>query len=127
MPKLIPIQLENGLTLYMEAEEDKEPSAVKGGALRGAGTNPAGLKTVVQNFELLEKTLSSFTHYALNAFKQVAGANVDKVTLEFGVTIGGEAGIPYVTKGSAEGNLKVKLECSFPNKNPEQGEKETQE
>lgn len=125
MPKLVPIQLENGLTLYMEAEEDKESSAVKGGQLRGASTGPA-VKTVVQNFEVLEKTLSSFTHYALNAFKQVAGANVDKVTLEFGVTIGGEAGIPYVTKGSAEGNLKVKIECSFPNKDIEQGEKETQ-
>jgi hypothetical protein len=52
----------------------------------------------------------------LNAFKKVAIANVDKVTLEFGIEIGGEAGVPYVTKGSAKSNLKITVECSFPDK-----------
>jgi len=36
------------------------------------------------------------------------------VTLEFGINVGGEAGIPYITKGSVESNLKIKVECSFP-------------
>jgi hypothetical protein len=40
-------------------------------------------------------------------------ANVDKVTLEFGIEIGGETGIPYVTKGTAKSNLKMQVECSF--------------
>ncbi|MCX7595121.1 MAG: hypothetical protein N2235_15450 [Fischerella sp.] len=41
--------------------------------------------------------------------------NVDKVTLEeFGIELGGEAGIPYVTKGTAKSNLKITAECSFP-------------
>jgi hypothetical protein len=50
----------------------------------------------------------------LNAFRDLAGANVDKVTLEFGIKVGGEAGIPYVTKGTAESNIKITVECSFP-------------
>jgi len=52
----------------------------------------------------------------LSAFKKVAIANVDKVTLEFGIELGGEAGVPYVTKGTAKSNLKITVECSFPEK-----------
>ncbi|MEB3182154.1 MAG: CU044_2847 family protein [Nostocaceae cyanobacterium] len=52
--------------------------------------------------------------YPLNAFKQVPIANVDKVTLEFGIELGGEAGVPYVTKGTAKSNMKITVECSFP-------------
>ena len=45
--------------------------------------------------------MKAYAVYPLNAFKQVAGANIDKVTLEFGVKVAGEAGILYVTKGMA--------------------------
>ena len=38
---------------------------------------------------------------------------VDKVTLQFGIRVGGEAGVPYVTKGTAESNLSITVECSF--------------
>jgi hypothetical protein len=125
MSKLVPIQLENGLTLYMEANQEVEAAQkktspmVSSGNTRSSGLSPTRLKTAVQHFEVLEKTLSSFANYTLNAFKQVSGANVDKITLEFGVTVGGEAGIPYITKGNAEGNLKVTIECSLPSKNSE--------
>jgi len=44
----------------------------------------------------------------------VTTANVDKVTLEFGIKVAGEMGVPYVTKGTAESNLKITVECSFP-------------
>ncbi|MBD2305435.1 hypothetical protein H6G17_07900 [Chroococcidiopsis sp. FACHB-1243] len=44
----------------------------------------------------------------------MAIANVDKVTLEFGIKVAGEAGIPYVTKGTTQSNLKITVECSFP-------------
>ena len=46
---------------------------------------------------------------------RIAGGNIDKVTLEFGIKAGGKAGIPYVTEGSAESHLKIVVECSFPN------------
>jgi hypothetical protein len=46
--------------------------------------------------------------------KKVAIANINKVTLEFGIELGGEAGVPYVTKGTAKSNLKITVECSFP-------------
>ena len=62
----------------------------------------------------MQGTIRAYIDYTLQAFRDLAIANVDKVTLEFGIKIGGEAGIPYVTKGSAESNLKITVECSFP-------------
>ncbi|MBD1918340.1 MULTISPECIES: CU044_2847 family protein [Cyanophyceae] len=45
----------------------------------------------------------------------MAGADVDKVTLESGVKVAGEARVPYVTKGTAA-NLKIMVECLFQGK-----------
>ena len=67
-----------------------------------------------QNFQAIENTIKAYTDYTLNAFKQVAAANIDKVSLEFGISIGGKAGIPYVTEGTANSSLKITVECSFP-------------
>lgn len=69
---------------------------------------------VIQNFQAIQGTIRAYTIYSLNASKKVAIANVDKVTLKFGIEVGGEAGVPYVTKGTAKSNLKITVECSFP-------------
>jgi hypothetical protein len=39
------------------------------------------------------------------------------IHIEFGIEVGGEAGVPYVTKGTAKSNLKITVECSFPKPN----------
>jgi hypothetical protein len=36
-----------------------------------------------------------------------------KVTMEFGLQAGGESGIPFVTKGTAQANVKVTLEWNL--------------
>ncbi|NET33506.1 MAG: hypothetical protein F6K19_16030 [Cyanothece sp. SIO1E1] len=125
MPQLSPIQLEDGTVLYIEATEDittppgsletseaesEEPTRTAKG-----GGRSLVQKQMVQNFQAIQGTIRAYTSYTLNAFKQVAIANIDKVTLEFGIKIGGEAGVPYVTKGTAESNLKITVQCSFPN------------
>lgn len=69
---------------------------------------------MVQNFRAIQGTIRAYTIYTLSAFKKMAIANVKKVTLEFGIELGGEAGVPYVTKGTAKSNLKITVECSFP-------------
>ncbi len=66
-----------------------------------------------QSFKAIEGTIRTYTSHTLNAFKGMAGGNVDKVTLEFGIRLSGEAGVPYVTKGTAESNLSITVECSF--------------
>ena len=58
-------------------------------------------------------TIRAYTSYTLNVFRQMAGANVGKMTLEFWVKVAGGAGVPYVTKGTANANLKITVVCSF--------------
>ncbi|MFN6478031.1 CU044_2847 family protein [Nostoc sp. DedQUE07] len=131
MTQLTPIQLEDGTIIYIEATNNvdappviTEISPEGEEALIDKGWDAdAAQKQIVQNFQAIEGTIRAYTVYSLNAFKKIPVANIDKVTLEFGIKVGGEAGIPYVTKGTAESNLKVTVECSF----PDQSEKKTQQ
>ncbi len=122
MTQLTPIELEDGTIIYIEATDnvDAPPVSIEVSpegeeeALIDKGWNAdATQKQIVQNFQAIEGTIRAYTVYSLNAFKKIPVANIDKVTLEFGIKVGGEAGIPYVTKGTAESNLKITVECSF--------------
>lgn len=97
---LQPIKIDDNTTIYIEATEE-----------RGSRSNAT--QQLIQNFANVQNTIKAFAEYSLNSFKQISNADVDKVTLEFGINIGGEAGIPYVTKGSVGSNLKITVECSF--------------
>ncbi|MEH2322502.1 MAG: CU044_2847 family protein [Nostoc sp.] len=132
MTQLTPIHLEDGTIIYIEATDnvDAPPVSIEVSpegeekALIDKGWNAdVAQKQIVQNFQAIEGTIRAYTVYSLNAFKKIPVANINKVTLEFGIKVGGEAGIPYVTKGTAESNLKITVECSF----PEQVEKKTQQ
>lgn len=131
MTQLTPIQLEDGTIIYIEATDnvDAPPVSIESPqgeeeALIDKGWDAdVAQKQIVQNFQAIEGTIRAYTVYTLNAFKKIPIANINKVTLEFGIKVGGEAGIPYVTKGTAESNLKVTVECSF----PDQLEKKTQQ
>jgi hypothetical protein len=120
MTKLTPIQLDDNTVIYIEATEDVDAPSVSTEQSSGErGREDYGLsddvqRRVLQNFQTIQTTIHAYTVYTLNAFKKVASANIDKVTLEFGIELGGEAGIPYVTKGTAKSNLKITVECSFP-------------
>ncbi|NJL61101.1 MAG: hypothetical protein HC903_03765 [Methylacidiphilales bacterium] len=124
MTKLTPIQLDDNTIIYIEASEDINIPPVtteeeEEEALIEKGMSPEAVrKQMAQNFQAIQSTIRAYTVYTLNAFKQmpIANTNVDKVTLEFGIELGGEAGVPYVTKGTAKSNMKITVECSFPKK-----------
>lgn len=100
---------------FTEAEDDVStpPQPESEGTTR----TPKSMGDVaLKNFQAMQKTIRTYTAYTLNALKEVATANVDKVTLEFGVKVAGEVGVPYITKGSEECNLKITVECSFPDR-----------
>ncbi|MBD0345959.1 MAG: hypothetical protein ICV63_14280 [Coleofasciculus sp. Co-bin14] len=126
MTKLAPIELEDGTVIYIEATEDMDTLSVTAKessedeeteeSLGEKGMSDDLQKQAIQSFQKIQTTIHAYTVYTLSAFKKVAIANVDKVTLEFGIELGGEAGVPYVTKGTAKSNLKITVECSFPDK-----------
>ena len=128
MTNLTPILLDDNTVIYLEATEDaiapelnlSEPSDDESEPITRGGLPYAdeAQEKAIQSFRAIEGTIRGYTVYTLNAFKNLAIANIDKVTLKFGVEIGGEAGIPYITKGTAKSNLNIEVECSFP-KQPE--------
>ena len=135
MKKLTPIELEDGTVIYMEVKEDvelvSEETKVEEGErelTRGdlgkeekgwGGQTKSPTEQIRQSFQAIEGTIRAYTSHTLNAFRQVGSGNIDKVTLEFGIKVGGKAGIPYVTEGSADSHLKIVVECSFPKEEDE--------
>jgi hypothetical protein len=125
MPKLTPIQFDDDTIIYIETTEDldipivsskkpdKSSEEEEEEVLIGRGMSEDIQKQVLQNFRAIQSTIYAYTTFTLGALKQVKNANINKVNLEFGIEIGGELGIPYVTKGTAKSNLKINVECSF--------------
>ncbi|BAY87929.1 hypothetical protein NIES267_74530 (plasmid) [Calothrix parasitica NIES-267] len=125
MTQLTPIKLDDDTIIYIESTEDIDIPPISSetstdeeeeeGLDDKGNISPEKLrKQLVQHAQIIESTIRAYTIIGLNAFKKRAIPNVDKVTLEFGIELGGEAGIPYVTKGTAKSNLKVTVECSLP-------------
>ena len=124
MTQLIPIQVDADTVIYVESTEDVQvesaPSAPNRELTRAdldkgdKGAIADATRKTLQSFAVMETTLKAYTRRTLNAFRDLGAAEVDKVKLEFGINMGGEAGVPYVTKGTAECSLKITVECSFP-------------
>ncbi len=114
--KIKAIELD-GQWVYMQVDDSLEidtPRAkqpVMRGGFESKGDIEETAHKMVNNLHGVVKAITTTT---LKALRESVGANVDKVTLEFGVTLGGEAGIPFVSSGKAEGSIKVTVECSFP-------------
>ena len=62
------------------------------------------------------QTVRGYVVCALSAFKDFKFTDVEEVTLKFGMKVGGKAGIPYITEGTAESNLEIQVKCKFPSK-----------
>jgi len=123
MIKLVPIEVDENTVVYLELDdavvEPPRGSREAAAPIRKARGNAT--EGALRRFGIVDGSVSAFVQQTLDAFRGVANANVEKVTLEFGINVSGEAGIPYITKARGEGNLSVKVECSFPgNGVPEQ-------
>ena len=69
---------------------------------------------VSEQLDQAQQMIRDCAEYTLNSFKNFAAAEVDEITLKFGLKLGGEAGIPYITKGTAESNIEISIKCKFP-------------
>lgn len=102
---------ENGeeFTIYIAPKEQfNEPDAEQEEGYRD------NLPTV--DLKKVHDTIRGYTTYAIGAFRNLNTVEVDKLTLKFSLKIGGKAGIPMLTEGSAESNFEIQVECKFPPK-----------
>ncbi|NES23767.1 MAG: hypothetical protein F6K41_33815 [Symploca sp. SIO3E6] len=94
--------------IYVESKQEFDLPEDEGPRYRAA------LPTV--NLEAVHKQIRGYAKYAIGAFKEFSEAEVEEISLKFGLKVGGSTGIPFVTEGSAEGNFEVTVKCKFPDK-----------
>lgn len=126
MGQIVPVQLEDGMILYVEAQEEaipatsgfQSPTSATGEQTR---TGQKGLTNFAtprvnpaQSMQMVQDTIRTYTCYCMKAFKNFAPADVDEVTLEFGINLSADAGIPYIASGKAQSNLKITVKCKYP-------------
>ena len=70
----------------------------------------------IARLQEVHETIRLYTRYAIGAFKNIGDVEVEEVKLKFGLKISGEAGIPILTKASAESNFEIEVKCKFPPK-----------
>lgn len=123
MSRLQAIEVD-GATIYLETQENVEiPEVVEPSEGEQSRVGKSGNRTVetqmAQSFKLIESTIKTYTKHTLNAFKDAALADVEKVTLEFGLNVSGTGGLPYIAAGTMGCNIKVTVECAFPKRPPQ--------
>ena len=123
MSKLQAIQIDADTIIYIEAAEDLAVPEVSTGAIEGEvrrGGQKGGAFSpgdqMAQSFKAIESTIKTYTKYTLNAFRDASLTEVKKVSLEFGVNVSGMGGVPYIATGTAGCNIKVTVECAFPDR-----------
>ena len=90
------------------------PVANRHGADRSRADSDRLVDTVTRKAKAMTEVIEGIAAMIPTAFKHAGGAEVEKITLSFGIKAGGKAGIPMVTEGSAEGSIGVVLECRYP-------------
>ncbi|MBK8454290.1 MAG: CU044_2847 family protein [Thiofilum sp.] len=118
MATLKAVELENGQWVYVQVNEHVHfadiPSSTNSEVTRGGGYERKGgdssSNLAHKAVDKLGDIIRAMSDTAAQALKNSPLGNVEKVTLEFGVTLGGEMGIPYITSGKAEGAVNVTVE-----------------
>jgi Trypsin-co-occurring domain 1 len=99
---------ENGKTLEIYVESPPLPSIPTSSK---TGERP-GAKSAT---DVQEKILA-YANFAIGAFQHLGAAEVEEISLKFGIKLGGKTGIIF-TEGSAEGSMEVSVKCKFPKTN----------
>lgn len=62
----------------------------------------------------VHRTIQGYTQYAIGAFKTLAIAEVEEVTLKFNFKISTEGGLPIIASAKAESDFAIEVKCRFP-------------
>ena len=120
MSNIQPVQLQDAdgttYTVLIEATNPTElPTAPTDEPVRRGGDRESyGLGDRIPQLKNIHGTIRAYTWYVIGAFKNLSGVQVEEMTLKFGMKIGGKAGLPIFTEGTAESNFEVCVKCKFP-------------
>jgi Trypsin-co-occurring domain 1 len=106
----VKITTEGGQVVYVEVGDDVNVKGTPQGGIAGVGDvdkQIAKLKEVGSSIAAVCRTIQTQVQAQLEATKP------QELTLEFGVTLAGETGIPLITKGSVKGTFQVIAKWKF--------------
>ena len=100
----------NGYTLFMEAAEplDLPDSSVIND---DDEYERMGINEVKVQLSEVHAKLQNYARYAIGAFQNVPFADVEEITLKFGIKIAGSTGVPILPQSSAEANFQIEVKC----------------
>ena len=101
----------NAYTMYFEAVEPIEVPEALTNDTDDEYESMGVTDEVKAKLKDIHGTLQAYTYYAIGAFSKVAFAEVEEITLKFGIKIAGSTGMPILTQGSAEGSFQVEVKC----------------
>ena len=114
MAKLVELDLGDGQSVLVEADEQVSiPRSAVGEMAYQRGPRDTQARVSVGR---VQQMMRRFADGAVAALRDM-DADVERVTLEFGVSLGGDAGVPFVTKGKGESMLTVTIECDLARRN----------
>lgn len=112
--KITAIEGADGETIYVEYDEaDSEALEEAGDSELQAVGYIDDIKERTEKFKtVLQSTIKGYSTMVLSTVKESMEDKLkpSKVSMEFGIQAGGETGVPFVTKGSAQANVKVTIE-----------------
>ncbi|MGD1865974.1 MAG: CU044_2847 family protein [Phormidesmis sp.] len=123
MSTLVPLTLDDGTVIFVQSQDkvDAPPVDLPTEEIGRTPKGPTRSGGIVPERAVasLQDTIKGYTRHIMSSFEKgtvvsAGGGRVEKVTLEFGVTVAGKAGIPYITEASGTGSLKVTVECAWP-------------
>ncbi|MGD9409885.1 CU044_2847 family protein [Thiohalocapsa sp.] len=110
MATLIELDLGAGRTVLVETDDEV---SVPRSAMSAMGYQRASREASLRaDLTRVQETLRGFVDASVAGLKEV-DADIERVTLQFGISLGGEVGMPFITKGDTCGALKVTVQCNL--------------
>jgi Trypsin-co-occurring domain 1 len=94
----------------IESVEDEyiSKSPTRGGIV---STIPEAVRV---ELESVHHTIRGYTQYAIGAFKNLAIAEVEEVTLKFSLKISAAGGLPMIASTKTDADFAIEVKCKFP-------------
>ena len=101
-------------TIYVEATKTTEVSEVSTDVDSDDDYESMGIGDEIRTkLKDIHGTLQAYAYYAIGAFRKVTFAEIEEITLKFGIKISCSTGMPILTQGAAEGSFQVEVKCKF--------------
>jgi hypothetical protein len=100
----VPLKTQAGAVIFVEAVPEIATSAYGHGEI-ASGSAEAALTRLADVGEQIGEVCNEVCEHATAS---LAGARPAELVLEFGLKLGGEAGLPFVAKGSAEATFTIR-------------------